>query len=97
MCVLSINHVSPVAQVTGAVFVSGASGAAPDAINILVTLRGVLSKVDPCSKHSSDVRMPLVKAFVDNGIYERRTWRTKKHETRTMSNTIEIDIAKNKK
>lgn len=97
MCVLSINHVSPVAQVTGAVFVSGASGAAPDAIHILVTLRGVLSKVDPCSKHPSDVCMPLIKAFVDDGIYERRTWRTKKHETRTMSNTIEIDIAKNKK
>ena len=58
------------AQVTGAVFVSGAASASPDAIHILVTLGGVLGKVDACSKHPSDVGMALIKSFMDDGIDE---------------------------
>lgn len=46
-------------------------------VHILVTLGGVLSEVDPSTEHASDVGMSLVKAFVDNGVDEWRTYRIK--------------------
>ncbi len=65
----------PVAHITGAVFVSGAACAATDAIDVLVTLRGVLCKIYASSKHATDIRMTLIKSFMDDGIYERRSWK----------------------
>ncbi len=75
-CVRCINV--PVAHIAGAVFVSGAACAATDAIDVLVTLRGVLCKIYTSSKHATDVRMTLIKSFMDDGIYEWRTWKKKR-------------------
>ena len=38
----------PLADVAGAVLVLRAAGAAPDAVDVLVALRGVLGEVDAC-------------------------------------------------
>lgn len=48
--------------------------ASPYTVHILVTLGGVLGKVDPGPEHASDVGVSLVEAFVDDGVYERRTY-----------------------
>lgn len=61
------------AQVTGSVFVRWAACAAADAVDILITLGGVFCKVDSCTKHPSNVSMPLIEAFVDDGVDEWRT------------------------
>lgn len=66
--------ISPVAHVAGAVFVGGTSCASTNPIHVLVAFRGVLSKIDPSAKHAADVGMSLVKALMDDGIDERRTW-----------------------
>lgn len=63
----------PVAHVTGTVFVSGATSAAPDAIDVLVTLRRVLCKIYASSKHATNICMTLIESFMDDGIYERRS------------------------
>lgn len=63
----------PVADVAGAVFVCRAAGSSADAVNVLVTLRRVFGKVNPGSEHPADVGVPLVKAFMDDGVYKRRT------------------------
>lgn len=63
----------PVAQVAGSVFMRRASRAAADTVDILIALGGVFCKVDPCSKHPSDVGMALIEAFVDDGVNEWRT------------------------
>lgn len=68
----------PMAQIAGAVFVCRAAGSSTDAVNVLVAFGGVLRKVDPSAKHSTDVSMSFVKAFVDDGIYKRRSYKTKK-------------------
>lgn len=47
--------------------------ASSDSVHVLVTLGRVLSEVDPGSEHASDVGVSLVEAFVDDGVYERRT------------------------
>lgn len=65
----------PVAHITGPVFVSGAACATTDAIDVLVTLRGVLCKIYASSKHATDIRMTLIKSFMDDGIYEWRAWK----------------------
>lgn len=61
----------PVTDVTGAVFMCGAACPSADAVHILVAFRGVLCKVDPCSKHPSDVSVPLIKPFMNDGVDER--------------------------
>lgn len=61
------------AQVTGPVFVRWAACATTDAVHILIAFGGILSKVDPGSKHPSYVSVALIKAFVDNGVDERGT------------------------
>ena len=62
------------ADVTGPVLVGGASRPASYPIYILVALGGVFSKVDAGAKHAANVGVALVKAFVDDGVDERRTW-----------------------
>ena len=57
----------------------GTARASPDAVDVLVTLGGVLRKVDARSEHASDVGGALVKAFVDDGVDERRTWTQGRH------------------
>ena len=69
---------SPLADIAGPVLVQGASSAAPDAVNILVALGRVLRKVDPRAEHAPNVRVPLVKALVDDGVHERRAYGVKK-------------------
>lgn len=64
---------SPVAQVAGTVLVCRAARASADAIHILITLGGVLSKVDPCPEHPPDVGVALVEAFVDDSVDEGGT------------------------
>lgn len=61
------------AHVTGTVFVSGAASAATDAVDVLVTLRGVLCKINASSKHATNICMTLIESFMDDGIYERRS------------------------
>jgi len=56
--------------------VQGAARPAPDAVHVLVALGRVLGKVDPGAEHASDVGVALVKALVDDGVDERRTWGT---------------------
>lgn len=69
--------VSPLADIAGSVLVQWATSTTPDAINILITLRGVLCKVDACTEHAPNVRMPLIKALVDDGIHKGRAYRSK--------------------
>lgn len=57
----------------------GAAGTTPNAIHVLVTLRGVLRKVDASAEHATDVGMALIEPFVDDGVYERGSclrWQT---------------------
>ena len=61
------------AEVAGTVFVSGAACAPSYPVHILVTLGGVLCKIDARSEHASDVGMPLVKALMDDSVDEWRT------------------------
>lgn len=65
------------AHVAGAVFVGGTSCASTNPIHVLVAFGRVLSKIDPGAKHAADVGVSLVKALVDDGIDERRTWQEK--------------------
>lgn len=64
---------SPVTYITRPIFVCGAACSSSNPINILVTFRGVFSKINPSTKHSSYVCMSLIKPFMNNGINERRT------------------------
>lgn len=66
---------SPVAHVAGAVFVGGAARASADPVHVLVAFGGVLGEIDPSTEHAADVRVPLVEAFVDDGVDEGRTCR----------------------
>lgn len=52
----------------------GAACPSADAVHILVAFRGVLCKVDPCSKHPPDVSVPLIKPFMNDGVDEWWTW-----------------------
>lgn len=63
------------AHVARAVFVGGASCASTNPVHVLVAFGGVLGKIDPGAKHAADVGMSLVKALVDDGVDEGRTWR----------------------
>ncbi len=49
----------------------GAACPSADAVHILVAFRGVLCKVDPCSKHPPDVSVPLIKPFRNDGVWWR--------------------------
>lgn len=49
-----------------------ASCPSPYAIHILVALGRILSKINTCSKHSTNVGMSLIEAFVYNGIDKGR-------------------------
>ncbi len=62
------------AHVTGAVFVRGTSCASTNPVHVLVAFGGVLGKIDPGAEHAADVGMSLVKALMDDGIDEGRTW-----------------------
>ena len=62
------------ADVTGPVLVRGAASPAPDAVDVLVALGGVLGEVDPGPEHSADVGMALIEALVDYGVNEGRPW-----------------------
>lgn len=64
---------SPVTYITWPIFVRGAACSSSNPINILVAFRGVFSKINPSTKHSSYVCMSLIKPFMNNGINERRT------------------------
>lgn len=55
----------------------GTSCTSTNPIHVLVAFRGVLGKIDPGAKHAADVGMSLVKALVDDGIDEGRTWQKK--------------------
>lgn len=66
----------PVAQVAGPVFVRRAARPSTDAVHVLIALWWVLCEVDSSSEHPSYVGVALVEAFVDDGVDERRTWRT---------------------
>lgn len=61
-------------DVAGAVFVGGASGAPSYPVHILVALGGVLGKVDARPEHTPDIGVPLIKAFVDDGVDEGGAW-----------------------
>lgn len=63
----------PLAHVAGPVFVQRAACTASYPVDILVTLRRVLSKVDACSEHAAYVSMPLIETLVDDGVHKRRT------------------------
>lgn len=52
----------------------GASGAAADAVHVLVALGRVLGEVDAGAEHAADVGVALVKALVDDGVDEGRAW-----------------------
>lgn len=60
------------ADVTGPIFVNGATCATTNTIDILVAFGRIFSKINSCSKHSSYVGMPLIKAFMNNCIHKRR-------------------------
>lgn len=62
----------PLAHVAGPVFVQRAACTASYPVDILVTLRRVLSKVDACSEHAAYVSMPLIETLVDDGFYKRQ-------------------------
>lgn len=64
---------SPVTYITWPIFVCGAACTSSNSINILVAFRGVFSKINPSTKHSSYVCMSFIKSFMNNGINERRT------------------------
>lgn len=61
----------PVTAIAAPVLMLGAASAPSYAIHILVRLAGVLSKVNPCSKHPSYVGMALVKTLLCYGLNER--------------------------
>lgn len=75
-CRKTQRNIWPLTHVARPVLVKRASSASSYSIHILVTLGGILSKVDPSSKHSSNVGVPLIEAFVDDGVYKWRTCRT---------------------
>lgn len=52
----------------------GTSCTSTNPVHVLVAFGGVLRKIDPGAKHATDVGMPLVKALVDDGVDEGRTW-----------------------
>ena len=56
--------------VARSVFVRWTTGAATDAVDVLITLGGVFSKVNTSSKHSTNVSMTLVEALLDDGVDE---------------------------
>lgn len=63
----------PLAHVAGPVFVQRAACTASYPVDVLVTLRRVLSKVDACAEHAAFVSMPLIKTLVEDGVDKRRT------------------------
>lgn len=65
------------AHVAGAVFVGGTSRAPANPVHVLVAFRGVLSKIDAGTKHSTNVGVAFVKALVDDGVDKGRTWQDK--------------------
>lgn len=60
----------PVTDITRAVFMCRAARPTSDPIDVLVAFGGILCKVDPSPEHSPYVSVPLVKAFVDDGVDE---------------------------
>lgn len=76
--VILSRSLSPLTRVTRPVLVQRTPCASSYSVHVLVTLGGVLGEVNPGPEHASDVGVSLVEAFVDDGVYERRTCRTKK-------------------
>lgn len=62
------------ADVAGAAFVQRAARPSSDPVNVLVALWRILGEVDPSAEHPADVGVTFVKAFMDDGIDERRAW-----------------------
>lgn len=65
------------AHVAGAVFVGGTSRASTNPIHVLIAFGGVLSKINAGTKHAANVGVALIKALMDDGVDERRTWQEK--------------------
>lgn len=51
----------------------GATNAAANTINILITLRAMLGKVDARAEHASNIGVTLVESSLHNRIDERTT------------------------
>ena len=65
------------ANVARSVFMQRASGSPSNTVNVLVTFGRMFSKINASSKHSPNISVPLIKSFLHNGIYKRRSM--KKH------------------
>lgn len=65
----------PVTDITGPVFMCRAARPSADSVDVLVAFRGILCKVDPSPEHSPYISVPLIKAFVDDGVDEWRPCR----------------------
>lgn len=65
----------------------GTACASTNPIHVLVAFRRVLSKIDASAKHASNVGVTLVKALVDDGVDEGRTWHEKCFKVRKKFHT----------
>jgi len=63
----------PLTGVAGPVLVGWTPCPATYPVDVLIALRRVLSKINPCSKHATDVGVPFVEPFLDDGVDERRS------------------------
>ena len=61
----------PVAHVTGAILVGGASGATTNAVDVLIAFGRIFRKVDACTEHPADIGVPLVESLLHDGVNER--------------------------
>lgn len=66
--------ISPLTRVAWPVLVKRAPRSSSYSINVLVAFGRVFGEVDPSPEHSPYVRMPLVEALVNDGVYERWPW-----------------------
>lgn len=60
-----------VTHVTGAILVCRTTGAAADAVDVLVRLGGVFRKVNPSAEHAANVGVPLVETFLYDCLKEK--------------------------
>ena len=73
MAIKDFRTFSPVTDVAGPVLMLGAPGPTPDAVDVLVALRGVFGKVNARAEHAAYVGVPLIEALLHDGVDEGGT------------------------
>ena len=75
-------EILPVTRITRLVLVSWAANSSTNTINILIGLGAVLSKINTSSKHTTNVSMSFIEAFLNNRVY--KWWSMEQHSLATL-------------